>query len=285
MDETIDVLKWQRDTLRRKLDAQNRRAIRPAALVLFALGLALIALCFAFEYAASGYDIAHMLPGASNMSLLLLLAGIAVVVLAILLYFLSPARSLRTEVADALALSGTENVEKLLASLLIDARGVYVPSAQAGATRLLIPVGGTPAGAGLPNADGGFFVRPGGSDGGVLLEPSGYRLLAHLREIGATFTPEGLENELKDALENSLELAGRVAVRRAGNEVHVTASDLANAGMCATIRKERPGACTQIGCPVCSLMACAIAEAARRRVVLDRVSVEGRTLSATFRLV
>ena len=285
MDETIDVLKGQRDTLRRKLDAQNRWAIRPAALALFMLGLALIAVWFTLALVASGYDITKVLPGENNMSMLLFLAGAAVIALAVLLYFLSPARFLRAEVADALALSGTENIEKLLTSLMIDARGVHIPSAETGMTRLLIPVGGTPDETGLPGAGGGFFVRPGGSAGGIALEPPGYRLFAYLRGIGATFTPEGLENELRDALENSLELTGRVEVRREGDEVHVTAGDLANAGMCAAIRKERPGTCTRTGCPVCSLMACAIVEATGRRVVIDHVKVEGGKLNATFRLV
>ncbi len=102
-----------------------------------------------------------------------------------------------------------------------------------------------------------------------MLEPPGYRLLAYLREIGATFTDEGLENEMKDALENSLELAGRVTVRREGDDVFVTLGDLANEGMCAAVRKENPGTCTQTGCPVCSLAACMIAEGTGLPVRID----------------
>ena len=82
-----------------------------------------------------------------------------------------------------------------------------------------------------------------------MLEPPGYRLLAYAREIGATFTDEGLENEMKDALENSLELAGHVTVRREGDEVLVTMGDLANDGMCAAIRKESPGTAPRPAAP------------------------------------
>ncbi len=180
MDETIEVLKAQRDSLKRKLDAQNRWAIRPAALALFLFGLALVVLWFGFEFTASGYDIATMLVSVSGMSMLLLLAGVAVIALAILLYFLSPARFLRAEVADALTLSGVANIEKLLAALLIEARGIYVPASQAGSTRLFIPVSGEPDLAGLP-ADGNLFVTPGAGTGGIMLEPPGYRLLAYVR--------------------------------------------------------------------------------------------------------
>ncbi len=109
-----------------------------------------------------------------------------------------------------------------------------------------------------------------------MLEPPGYRLLAYAREIGATFTDEGLENEMKDALENSLELAGHVAVRREGDEVLVTMGDLANDGMCAAVRKESPGICTQTGCPVCSLVACMIAEGTGRMVRIERTTSKAR---------
>jgi hypothetical protein len=285
MDETIESLKGQRDSLKRKLDTQNRWAIRTAALALFLLGFALVVLWFALEYTASGYDIAAMLDSVSGMSMLIMLAGIAVIALAILLYYLSPARFLRAEVADALALSGVANIEKLLASLLIEARGVYLPSAQAGSTRLFVPISGEPDLSGLPPATGRLFVTPGAGAGGIMLEPPGYRLLAYMREIGATFTDEGIENEVKDALENSLELAGRVTVRREGDEVLVSLGDLANAGMCAAVRKENPGICTQTGCPVCSLVACMIAEGTGRMVRIERVSAKGKTLDAAFRLV
>jgi hypothetical protein len=251
---------------------------------LFLLGLALVALWFAFGYTASGYDIAAMLDSVSGISMLLMLTGVTVITLAILLYFLSPARFLRAEVADALGLSGMANIEKLLASLMIEARGVYVPAAQAGSTRLFIPIYGEQDLAGLP-VTGSLFVTPGAGAGGVMLEPPGYRLLSYVREIGATFTGEGLENEMKDALENSLELAGRVTVRVEGDEVLVSMGDLANAGMCATVRKESPGICTQTGCPVCSLVACMIAEGTGRMVRIERVSSKDRTLDAVFKLV
>jgi hypothetical protein len=285
MDETIEVIKGQRDSLKRKLDAQNRWAIRSAALALFVLGIVLFVLWFALEYTANNYDTAAMLDSISGMSMLLLLASVAVIALAVLWYDLSPARFLRAEVADALALSGVANIEKLLASLLIESRGVYVPAAQAGSTRLFIPVSGETDPSVLRQASGGIFVTPGEGAGGILLEPPGYRLLAYVREIGATFTDEGLENEMKDALENSLELAGRVTFRREGDGIFVSLGDLANEGMCAAVRKENPGICTQTGCPVCSLVACMITEGTGLPVRIAQASVKNGTVSAVFQLI
>src|SRR5512135_2339192 len=100
-EETIQVLKGQRDTLKRKLDAQNRWAIRPAAIALLVLGLAILAIWL-------------MTDSGSSMSMLILLAGITVIALAVLLYFLSPSRFLRSEVADAIALSNARNLDRTL---------------------------------------------------------------------------------------------------------------------------------------------------------------------------
>ena len=217
--------------------------------------------------------------------MLILLAGITVISLAILLYFLSPARFLRAEVADAMALSSVTNIEKVLKSLLVESPGVYIPAAQAGATSLLIPVSGKIDQSGMRQAASGIFIQPGTGAGGLMLEPPGYGLLAYVMGIGASFTDEGLESEVRDALENSLELAGNVTVKRQGDDILVSMRDLANSGMCAAIRKGHPGICMQAGCPVCSFVACAIAEGTGRMVRIERVSVKGRTLNATFKLL
>ncbi|HEY3274471.1 MAG TPA: hypothetical protein VGJ92_11940 [Methanocella sp.] len=286
MDEPIEPLKGQRDALKKKLDAQNRWAIRPAALALVVLGFAIVVLIVLLTGGDSiDVKVNGLMTSGSSVSMLTVLAGITIMALGVLLYFLSPAKYLRTEVADALAQSGTTNIKKVLDSLLIVSQGVYLPAAQAGATRVFIPVAGDAGPAGVPKATGGVFVPPGTGAGGLMLEPPGYGLLTYSREIGASFTDEGLENEIKDALENSLELAGGVTVRREQGTFVVSMNSLANAGMCEAIRNDNPGTCTQIGCPVCSFVACMIAEGTGRLVRIESVKVKGRALNVTFRLV
>ena len=272
MAETIETVKGERDRLKRKLNEQNRWAIRPAAIALFVLGLAVVAL---WALTNTG----------QTMSMLILLAGVTVIALALLLYFLSPARFLRAEVADALALSGTANLKRVLDAMLVEAPGVCVPSARAGTTRLFIPVSGALDPASVPRATGGTFITREAGTPGIMLEPPGYGLLAYMRQIGATFTDEGLENEVRDALENSLELASGVVVRREGDAITVSMRDLANAGMCAAVRKERPGTCTQTGCPVCSFVACAIAEGTGRMVRIKGVEFKDKVLNVSFSLI
>jgi len=81
--------------------------MRAAALVFAVFGILLMALWWATN-------------DGSSMSMLLSLAGIGVIALAIMLYFFTPSRYLRDDVADALAVSGRPGSEQ---APIIDARG------------------------------------------------------------------------------------------------------------------------------------------------------------------
>jgi hypothetical protein len=266
-DTAGEVLIGQRDELKKKLEAQNRWAIKPAALGLSVLGVALLVYWLATR-------------DGSTQSLLVLLAGLTLLAVAILLYYLSPSRFLRCEVADAIAITGVLDLGRILASLLIEGRGIYIPASETGRTKVFIPVGEAPAAIPL---SGGIFVS--GADKGMLLDPPGYGLLSCSRLISPTLTEDSLESEITDILENGLELARKVTVKREGDSVTVSMADLANAGMCAAVRKENPRLCTQLGCPICSFAACMVADGTRRRVRIESVDVNGKVVKATFRLL
>lgn len=265
--EEADVIRGQRDELRKRLDAQNRWAVRPAAMWLFALGAAILAFWLVTR-------------DGSTQSSLLLLSGLTIIAIAILLHFLSPSRFLRDEVADAVAITGVMNQGKILSSLLIEGRGIYVPASEAGATKVFIPVSDATTDVPL---SGGVFV--GGERKGMLLDPPGYGLLSCSRLICPVLTEERLENEIKDIMENGLELVRSVAVRREGDLVTVAMTDLANAGLCSAVRREHPRLCIQTGCPICSFAACMIADGTRRRLRIEGVEVSGAVVKATFRLL
>jgi hypothetical protein len=262
-----DIILGQRDELRRRLEAHNRWAIRPAALGLIAFGLVILVFWMLTRNDAT-------------QSSLLLLAGLTAIAIAILLYFLSPSRFLRGEVSDAVALTGVMNQGKILSSLLIEGRGIYVPASEAGATKVFVPVSDTITD--VP-ASGGIFVA--GAGKGVLLDPPGYGLLSCSRVIIPALTEEDLENEFADLMVNGLELARKADLKRAGELVIVTMTDLANAGMCSAIRRENPRLCTQTGCPICSFAACLVADGLRRRVRIEGVEVRGKVVQATIRVL
>lgn len=262
------VVIQQGDT-RNKPGARGSWTMRPAALKLALLGLAILA----FWYLTND---------GSKTAMVAMLAGVGVLAVAVLLYYVSPSRYLSDEVADAIALSSIRNIRRMLSAMLIEAPGIYVPAPETGTTRIFIPTSGSPPRA--PEAGGVFVAGP--ESKGIFLEPPGYALLLYAHKIGASFTDEQLESELADVLENALELGRKVTVRRKGNRtIEVSMSDPANAGMCRRLRKEDTLLCTQMGCPICSFTACAIVEATGRPVRIADVSAQKKKINTTFELV
>ncbi|MCD1294883.1 hypothetical protein CUJ83_07715 [Methanocella sp. CWC-04] len=271
----VTVLKAQRDMLKRELDAQNKWKLKPASVLLFLLG-AIILVVWAVT------------DDGSTMSMLILLSGTSVVFIAILLYFLSPSRYLRSEVVDAMAISNVQTINNILSSLLIGSKCIYVPAKEGGSTKMFLPLScETDGGCNIPvqiQKNDVFIVNEPGSRG-VSLVPPGYGLYSYSKSIGAMFTDEGLENEIIDVVKNSLELASGVTVRRDASHISVWIKGLANSGMCSSIRKEDSSICTRIGCPVCSLIGCMIVDATGRKACIESVDVKGNTINVVYMLI
>ncbi len=252
--------------------AQNRQ-LTYAAVVLAAFGaIALIIWAFINDGSAT--------------SMLLLLSGIGVIVLAVLLYFFSPSRYLMADVGGAMAISDVLSLNAALSSLLVTSRGIHVPSAQAGSPKLYMPLSGDITPEQLASLKPGSAVFDVSGDiKGITLSPPGRGLLVYAQSIGASFSAEGLENEVKDVMENGLELADKVNVHHEGGKVSVRMDGLSVAQMCIAIRKEDAGICSRTGCPVCSFVACMIAEGTGSKVRVESLKNEGGAIIVTYELI
>lgn len=204
----------------------------------------------------------------STTSTLLLLAGITLLSIAIMLYYFTPARYVREEISDAMAISSLISLNRVLSSSLVEPRGIYVPSDEKGIVKLFLP---------LANADQ--------ADKGLTLQPPGFGLYVQARSIGAAFTTEGLDHQIKDVLVNGLELAGSVSIKPWGNLYVVEMHYLMNADLCRRVREENPAICTKTGCPICSSIACMIAEGTGRKVWIGSVRVEGEKITTTYEVI
>jgi hypothetical protein len=220
----------------------------------------------------------------SSMSMLLSMAGIGIISLSVMLYFFSPSNYLRDTVCDAMAISDIMTINKVLSSLLVESAGIYIPGSD-GVVKVFIPVS-------RPGENEIGLIRPGtdvfdvkGPVKGISLSPPGYGLFQHAVGIGAVFTPEGLESEVKDVIENGLELAASASVKREGGQVMVSLRDLVSHGMCRSIRAADPNVCMRTGCPICSFVACMIASGTGKKARLKSVNAGDRTINLTYELI
>ncbi len=262
----------QYDTPVNRIYSQYSWGVRPAAIVLAVFGVIILVAWY-------------LTNDNSTMSMLLMLAGISVIVLSFMLYFLSPTKYLRSEVVDAISLSNTLNVSKMLSSLFIESKGVYMPATDTGVMKVFIPISANvnPDIGTLRPGNDTFGVSSGGVKG-IALAPPGYGLFRYAQSIGAAFTPEGLENEIKDVMENGLELASSVTVRQDEGRIVVTMKGVVDRGMCASIRAESPRVCEQTGCPICSAVCCMIVSGTGRQVRTEKVNADNNTVTVTYEL-
>lgn len=225
----------------------------------------------------------------SMMSMLLLLAAITTITLAVLIYYLSPSKLLRSEVCDAMAVSGTLEIRKLLSSLYIESKGMYVPASIAGSTKVFIPTSGNIDKEMLQitnfNSTDKVFFMPEKGVKGILLSPPGYGIFQYAQRIGAHFATANVANEISDVIENSLELSEKVSIKVDNDQVCVILKNLVNHQMCKSIRREDPAICFQTGCPICSAVGCMIVNGTGKIAYIENIQVDGKTVNLEFRLI
>ncbi len=254
------------------IDTHVRMRLMVASAATLVLGLALL-------YASYSYGLNGI------RSLILTIAGISIVLLAIMFFYLSPARFLRSDVADAMCMTTTQFMHRAIVPLSAGGKYIYVPRCLSGDrnTLLLVSEGGSREAA-LIKA-GIHVPGKGFGDQDVFVVPPGYGLMEHAERLGATFTEEGLEDEIRDVLVSGFELAGKVNVEKSHDRVYVEIRNVSGAVLCATLRAKEPDICTGTGCPLCSFVGCMVAEGTGRKAVLNTANARRNTIRLSFRLV
>jgi hypothetical protein len=257
--------------MKKQMGMSNGSKVKWASAILALFGLAVLGASFIIGFAT--------LP-----SLLLSLEGASVFVIAILFYFVPHGRLVPSEVSDAKDISSTELVNALMAPIAGESKGIYMPSSRAGPTRLFIPTNNGDFRKVYHDSRDITSARLSGMDG-IFVTPSGLSLLMYAKSLGATFTDDGLENEISDVLVNGTELASRVDVKRNTDGVCVHINGLADSLMCRTIRQKGQTACCQVGCPTCSFVACMVAEGTGKPTMIREVRPDGKAIDVTCKLL
>jgi hypothetical protein len=189
-------------------------------------------------------------------------------------------------------------------------RGVYLPSSITGTNvKVFIPLRreyDVPAKAHLTEDRAFLIDLANPAQEGVLLKPLGYHLFAHTtRDLqvdwrDARIDTEGvnepqqdrerqdadtLTDKLQDVLVRGLELADKVVVSQSDGELSVRLQNTAYIGTCHSVGEEAPQVCEQIGCPLCSLIACIYTEYSGREVLIDSTESTKRDISLVLKTI
>ena len=232
----------------------------------------------------------------------LMMVGIGALFVGAVTVFLNTERFISQKVAEDLTLSSVIVVDDLLRDLRVKNRGVYLPSSMTGTnTKVFLPLRREYE---LPSKvhlaeDRAFLIdlaNP--AQEGVLLKPLGYHLFEYtVRDLKVEWKPtepEGgqgpqrdddehggheLAEKLQDVLVKGLEIADRVTVSDSDGQLSVRLHNTAYIGMCKSLRNEAPQVCEQIGCPLCSLIACAYTEHTDTATVIEEARCEERDIT------
>lgn len=267
-DRPVSVSKERGDSAKAGMRSGKKAGLVSGILAIF--GLALIGIPFAMSIPA-------------QLSIVLAIAGIGVLLSAILLYLVTPHRLVRGDVCDAEAISCIELIGDMLTPLAGDSKGIYMPASHGRPIKVFIPARGALVKE-YSKGDGIMGMSVSGMEG-ILITPPGYGLLEHARSLGAAISAEGMESDIADVLANGMELASSVEVKRERDCVSVRLHGIAGTQMCRRIRQKRPTVCYQAGCPICSFVACMVTEGTGRPIMASAIKADGKDVNITYTLL
>jgi hypothetical protein len=300
MEATDDLTSYRLRKRIHELEAENTRyqknqnlarkwEFRITGVVLLAIGAVITLVAY------PSYNVS---PGAS----VLMMVGIGALFVGAVTVFLNTERFISQEVAEDLNLSSVIVVDDLLRDLRVKNRGVYLPSSMTGTTvKVFIPLRReyeVPSKVHLAEDRAFLIDLANPAQEGVLLKPLGYHLFAHTsRDLKVDWRDARIETEgaeeheqdrepqdtlaekLQDVLVKGLELADKVVVSQIDGELSVRLQNTPYIGTCHSVGEEAPQVCEQIGCPLCSLIACIYTEYADTATVIELARSEDRDIA------
>jgi len=219
--------------------------------------------------------------------------GLALTFWGVFFFFLKPTSLVKADLLDSASYSLLENVYRLVSEFGLKGKGVYLPPRflrDAGDGLVFIPVKDevyVPTVDEVGKAEDRIFLK---NPSGVCLVPSGVALVNLFeRELGTSFVKVDLEylmRNLPRVFVEALEIAEDFELSVEGGRVHVRIEGSVYKDLCGEVRG-LSRVCGSFGCPLCSSIACALARASGRPVVMDgnEFSRDGKVMDVYYRLL
>ncbi|TAJ45311.1 hypothetical protein [Methanofollis fontis] len=207
----------------------------------------------------------------------LVLAGFGSFIAGVFLLTLSKDEPMDPEIAALLPVGGTVDVATLIADLGVQGDAQFLPPREDGSAMQVIPVSGR-----VPTdiPEGTSYIT--GIEGdAVVIRPLCAPLLSYLKNycsFEVPSDPDRLCEAIAEVCADALEIADSVAASFDGENLVVDLKGFSLGAGCAAVRAASPRCCTMVGCPVCSLVACIMAEGTGRPARIASASPAGSDL-------
>jgi len=225
-------------------------------------------------------------------STLLVFLGLTLTFWGFLFLFVLPSKYVKSEVLDSMALSSLSALNKVIADSNCRGKAVYVPP--------------YPKNVYAPQhlrelKDGLVFFSAKNDEVESVIEqafmknPEGLRLvppglsLAKLieKELGLDLSNTNLDflmDTLPNVLVDDLELAKDFKINSDKDLVHMEVSELACEGLCKEVSK-LTNICHNLGCPLCSSIACVLTKVTNKPVVIERCRLRNNVIDTWYHIL
>jgi hypothetical protein len=248
------------------------------------------------RHRSSSALIGYGLTGVGGLSLIISVAftstvlafiGLGLTFWGALLLFIRPRHYVRTDLMDSTALSSLRTIDRVITGLGYNEKGIYIPVGNPEKTVVFIPSQPLKQ---IPKAEQiekQTFVK---NPEGITIVPPGMAL-ANLfeKELGVKFSEWSLEKmteRLPKLLIEDLEMVQDCTIRTEGDRVSFKFVESVFAEFCGQL-KGSTKVCGSLGCPMCSAMACVLAQVTHRPVKFDedKYTVGGGTVESSYLLL
>jgi len=269
--ERIRFLEREKERLRGEMWRHNRKPSRKAGYLLFSFGV--LSLTSSIFYS----------------SFILAFIGLGLTFWGALLLYIAPTKFVKGVLLDSTAISSLVSISRIIADLRYEGDGVYLPPRYLREVKggtVFIPVRKEIVVPPVQVAEGRLF-----HPNGICLTPPGLSLAnLYEDELGTDFARVDLrylQNNLPKLFIEGLEIAEDLELTTESDIVHLKIAGSIYADLCRELRKTASNLCSQIGCPLCSSIALAVARSTGNPVTIEdsKVSPDGKIVEARLRLL
>lgn len=224
-------------------------------------------------------------------SFVLAFAGLGLTFWSVLMVFLRTTRYVRADLFETTPISSLRNIDRVISYFQCKGKGVYLPQRFLGefkGGKVFIPLNEEIAIPQVEEVAGEKVLLENPS--GICLTPSGLDLVnlfeRKLRTDFSGVNVDYLVRNLPKLFIEDLEMAKDFEMNVVRDIIHVRITGSIYNNMCWQVRK-LPNACRSFGCPLCSSIACALAKATGKPIVIEKsdLSKDSTIIQVYYRII